>query len=521
MARYSIDGQTLTNIGDAIRGHTSETRIDVGNWEFDIIKDSLDADGNYTHDGCFGKYHIPGAKRIVISNIVATIPEYGYMAIAPGNYIASDLYYKPSGETIPGIVRIMQSNNDPIPAEIVFEDTEDFTYLVKRNSQKVYSALSAHVVAYDENGEILATREYETKNTFTPDQMADVISDMAIVPEEAFHYSGYCYYRFYQGSLDWLINLYGDRITTENINNANCMFSGCKVKRIPFELNFDPTASSIDMGFLFHTNTNLEEIPKINGKPKVKTMSNMFASCSMLRNLPENIADWFDWSYIDTATGAYSGGSRGNTLFSYCSSLRSVPMEFLAHANPYASGYSSEFSSLFSGCNALDEIVGLPIPRASDMNWTSNSFGSTFITCSRLKNMTFATNEDGSPIQVNWKSQTIDLSSYVGYLSDTWGIRNNSNSGITADKEVKDDATYQALKDDPDYFTGKVEYSRYDHDSAVRTINSLPDTTISGGTNTIKFKGASGSATDAGAINTLTAEEIAVATAKGWTVSLT
>ena len=92
------------------------------------------------------------------------------------------------------------------------------------------------------------------------------------------------------------------------------------------------------------------------------------------------------------------------------------------------------------------------------------------------------------------------------------------------DKQVKDDATYQALKDDPDWWTLEVAYSRYNHDSAVATINSLPDTsaylTANGGTNTIKFKGESGSATDGGAINTLTAEEIAVATAKGWTVTL-
>ena len=99
----------------------------------------------------------------------------------------------------------------------------------------------------------------------------------------------------------------------------------------------------------------------------------------------------------------------------------------------------------------------------------------------------------------------------------------NYNSGITADKEVTDDATYQALKNDPDWFTCDIKYSRYNHDSAVRTINSLPDTSAylatAGGTNTIKFKGAAGSATDGGAINTLTSEEIAVATAKGWTVT--
>ena len=70
----------------------------------------------------------------------------------------------------------------------------------------------------------------------------------------------------------------------------------------------------------------------------------------------------------------------------------------------------------------------------------------------------------------------------------------------------------------------KPDYSRYNHDSAVETINSLPDTSeylaSAGGTNTIKFKGVAGMKTDGGAINTLTEEEIAVAAAKGWTVSL-
>ena len=97
------------------------------------------------------------------------------------------------------------------------------------------------------------------------------------------------------------------------------------------------------------------------------------------------------------------------------------------------------------------------------------------------------------------------------------------NSGLTLDKKVTDDTTYQALKNDPDWYTLKKEYSRYNHDSAVATINSLPDTSAyiaeKGGTNTIRFMGNAGSATDGGAINTLTEEEIAVATAKGWTIT--
>ena len=67
-----------------------------------------------------------------------------------------------------------------------------------------------------------------------------------------------------------------------------------------------------------------------------------------------------------------------------------------------------------------------------------------------------------------------------------------------------------------------MAYSRYNHDSAVETINSLPNTypAIGQPKNTIKFKGTAGSATNGGAINTLTEEEIAIAVSKNWTVAL-
>ena len=96
---------------------------------------------------------------------------------------------------------------------------------------------------------------------------------------------------------------------------------------------------------------------------------------------------------------------------------------------------------------------------------------------------------------------------------------------FTIDKCIYNDETYQALKDDPDNYVAGYSnenphyYSRYDKASAIRTINSLPDVSASGGTNTIKFKGEAGLRTDGGAINTMTEEEIIVATSKGWTVS--
>jgi hypothetical protein len=130
--------------------------------------------------------------------------------------------------------------------------------------------------------------------------------------------------------------------------------------------------------------------------------------------------------------------------------------------------------------------------------------------------------DNGKPYEVELGKQTLDFSGGVGNFSK---FSNPSSSlEVKFEKMIKNDATYQALKDDDEAWSNKIEYSFYNHDSAVETINSLPDTsaflaTQEGITNTIKFKGTMGSLTDGGAINTLTEEEIAVATAKGWTVS--
>ena len=338
------------------------------------------------------------------------------------------------------------------------------------------------------------------------------------LPEEAYTITGDCSYKFAYGGWDWYIEALGDKATTKDITKCQYMFHSTKVAEIPFDINCIPS-TEVDMGNLFSSCNNLESIPKINNcKPKELTC--IFKDCRRLREIPEDIESWFDWSYIDNlSTGSY--GSRDST-FNSCYSLRKIPTSFLAHGNKATPYYYSIYSGAFVNCYALDEILNIPFPHLN-VTWTSNNFSNTFNSCYRVKNITFALN-NGAPYVVNWKGQTIDLSNNIG-LTTTNGNIINYNSGITADKEVKDDATYQALKNDPDWFTKSIKYSRYNHDSAVATINTLPDTsaylaTQSSGTNTIKFKGEAGSKTDGGAINTLTEEEIAVATAKGWTVTL-
>ena len=338
-------------------------------------------------------------------------------------------------------------------------------------------------------------------------------------PESAFAISGNCKYKFASDGWNWFIERYKDKITT-NISNAEYMFSeNSTMTEIPFDLNFDSNSSYHDLNYIFHHCDNMTQIPKLNNV-RVCDIRNMFSHCHNLRTIPEDIADTWDWSYVESQTQLYD--SVQSYIFQYCYSLRSFPMTLIKSGNPYTAQNVSYYISGFEDCYALDELINLPIPYTK-AKWTLNAFSRTFEQCHRLKNATFALN-NGVPHTVTWKSQTIDLTEQVGYTRYKDNILSR-NSGITADKEVKDDATYQALKNDPDWFTTNVNYSRYNHDSAVRTINSLPDTSAylatAGGTNTIKFTGASGSKTDGGAVSTLTAEEIAVATARGWTLSLT
>ena len=344
--------------------------------------------------------------------------------------------------------------------------------------------------------------------------------------------TGHCASRFINGGWDWYIEEFGDQIKTKDITDCNSMFRySSNLNNIPFEINCKQ-GTAMDCVGMFGNCGKLTEIPKINNC-KLEGIKEMFVSCSRLRYLPEDIASWFDWSGFDTVTVTFSYTDVSG-VFNSCYSLRSIPMGMLKHENPVStSAYSTIYSSAFGSCYALDEIVDLPVHNKwSTVAVTSNMFSNTFNSCFRLKNMTFETNEDGTPKVAKWKSQVIDLSTNVGWTTTENNIL-NYNSGITSSKKVESSYEWAALKNDPDWFSDDMGYSRYNLDSAIATINSLPDTSAylatAGGTNTIKFKGKAGqneAYKDADgnqafkSIKNLTEEQIAVATAKGWTVTL-
>ena len=332
------------------------------------------------------------------------------------------------------------------------------------------------------------------------------------IPNSAKRITGDCKNMFAYGTWDWYIKQFSEILYTEYLTNCENMFSETKLETIPLKLNFSPTEGIGKQ--LFYKATNLKELPEITGR--VRNFYNFCYECDNIREIPEQWAEGIDWDYINTVGNVEEANFY--QLFAYCYSLRKIPKSLMKKIYGIADN-----SQMIRNCYSLDEIEGF---RCGANNATYNILIGNFMYCSRVKRVVFDYEDEttNTPRTQTWKNVSIWLD-YAGFAdpSDKKYIL-DYNSGITADKEVKDDATYQALKNNPDWFTCNVAYSRYNHDSAVETINSLPDTSAylaaNGDTNTIKFTRAAGSLTDGGAINTLTEAEIAVAAAKGWTVSL-
>lgn len=360
-----------------------------------------------------------------------------------------------------------------------------------------------------------------TTELLTLAEMPDAIANLPsgggddVFPEEGMVFTGDCKDMFKNGQWEWAIIGYGSRMSTKDLKGASSMFEGIKkAKRIPFSINFKQTSSAAAQSLQStFANTQLTELPDITGS--VGPCNGAVKSSMYVRAIPESWGD-IDWNPLNTNTSKYTAAIK--EFFANCYSLRTIPEALMKKLWHSASG--ANLYSLFNGCMSLNEIVGL---RGVNNIETTNMFSGTFATCNRLKRLVFD-KENGAPRTERWAGQTIDLTIDVGYNFPK-DMMDAYNTGITLDKEVYDAATYQALKNDVDWFAVDVAYSRYNHDSAVETINSLPDCSAylaetSGNYNTIKFKSAAGSATDGGSIGNLTEAEIAVAAAKGWTVSL-
>lgn len=187
---------------------------------------------------------------------------------------------------------------------------------------------------------------------------------------------------------------------------------------------------------------------------------------------------------------------------------------FVGHNETYtgsisSTGQSNPYYNAFYTCRAIEEITDVPLWTKATIT-ISNMIG----TNQRLRRFTFETKPDGSPYECPNYTVSLSFTGNYGYSPSSSGT--GYGRGFSTAKVIKDDTTYQSLKNDPERCPQTAPYSDYNHTAAVETINSLP--IVKSGT--ITFEGAQGSATDGGAISNLTDAEIAVATERGWTITI-
>lgn len=384
-------------------------------------------------------------------------------------------------------------------------------------------------------------RDYKgEENTYTPAEMVTNFQNMKEVSklaptDDELTLTGGFDYKFYGGGWNWFLQKYGNKIKTSNITSFDRTFyNNSIITEIPFELNFNPSAT-MSFSYSFDHCSKLRELPKIRNC-SISSLYHCFSDSGITRVEDDNFENVDFSSFNNNSYSLYAAN-----IFYNCYYLRYVSPNLLKHIYNSGTNYSStSYYHLFTGCYVLNEINNLGVIKgtiSSGSSLLSYGMGTDLY---RLKDFTFDTNEDGTAKTAKFKGATLNLSISTGF-SNSYNSSKTITSygkitGIDWNKAVYNDETYQRLKNDPDWFSSggynngssltsstfdlqtSKNYSRYNHDSAIRTINSLPDTSAYG-TNTIKFCSTAGALTDGGAINTLTEEEIAVAAAKGWTVS--
>lgn len=327
--------------------------------------------------------------------------------------------------------------------------------------------------------------------------------------DEDLIYTGYLNNLFSEDRNKWLLENYKDRIKIQNATNLSSVFSSCSTTSLA-GVEIGTSNSCNYLSTLFENCYYLTELPTITTAKGFQRWNGMFGSCYRLREVPDEFFENFDWTYADSQTSA--SGTMGTRIYNNCYSLRKASMIPLSHGSKTATSSTYAYmSGAFTYCYSLDEIVNFPINQTG--KWSSNMFSDTFTNCNRIKELTFA--PYGGTL--NWSNQTIDLSEGIGYCqayNETYIL--DYNSGITSDKKVTDIDSYKALKDDPDWYTTDAYYSRYNVDSAIRTLQSLPTTTGTGCT--IKFKNLQG-VERGGRIGGMDESYVAAAAAKGWTVA--
>lgn len=269
-------------------------------------------------------------------------------------------------------------------------------------------------------------------------------------------------------------------LTDGNANYGSGIASS--ILKIPEDMTFANTEAK----YTFWGCSNLTEIPLLDTS-NVKNMSSMFSRCSKLTTIPllntskvYSMDSMFSYcsSLISIPLLDTSNVTEMNNMFTYCTSLTSIPLLNTSKAR--------QMQHMFSYCSSLTSI-----PQLDTSNVTT--FYNTFYSCNNLTDVPLL-NASKATYMVSVFNATSKLTNFGGFenLGQAYSTTQSAN--------------YNAYKLELKYNTNLT------HDSLINVINNLYD---------IKTKGCNSQQLVLGSTNLakLTAEEIAIATEKGWTVS--
>lgn len=226
MAKYSIEDTTLTALGDAVREKTGkETRpveYTTATLEWNDIYPPINT-VEY-----FNPKYLGGL--IVFDQVKIKLIEVENLTNIEGQIsISGDFTFDENNEYI-----------NPEPYE-----RNNINLTIRGNEIDVFSPYKCVVeITLYYKGEVVPMADEVITNTMTPLKMVEEINNILPGPvAENLIITGDCNYRFANGGWDWVVEKYGNMITTKDIAHAKNMFySASTITEIPFDLNFqDPT----------------------------------------------------------------------------------------------------------------------------------------------------------------------------------------------------------------------------------------------------------------------------------------
>ena len=249
------------------------------------------------------------------------------------------------------------------------------------------------------------------------------------------------------------------QLDTSNVTGMTNMFWGCTSLTTILQLN---TSAVTNMNSMFSGCKSLTTIPQLDTS-NVTNMTYMFYDCNSLTTIP----------VIDT-----SAVTNMNSMFYNCKNLISIPQLNTSNV--------TDMSSMFYNCSYLTTIPQLD---------TSNVTGMTYM-FSGCKSLTTIPQLD--------LSKVISVPNMMRSCSALTTLGGFQNLGMAY--EISQSANYSY------YILNLLNSNKLTHESLMNVINNLYD---------IKTKGCNAQQLILGSTNLakLTAEEIAIATDKGWNVS--